>query len=168
MQGVGAWAAYDAVSGGAATSARVLAFSTLQQLVLANPDDSEPAAFGQLGYIGGRGAYLAPDGRAVISDAGDVVRLNGDRPVSHSTTLYAALAGQGGYTCPGAVGVCEADSGNISTLQPFADGSADVVFSFPHLLPDGNYTGASEVVLVPVGGGRLRGMGLADGYAGDP
>ena len=160
---VGAWAAYGAVSGGSgAASGKVLAFNTLQQLVLANPDGSKPVAFSKLGIIGGHNAYVAPDGRVMVTDAGDVVTLEDGRPVSHSTALYEPLAG-GGFTCSG-VGPCYATNGEIDSSYPFADGAADVLFTLgydPRKLQN-------LIKLVPTSGGRAQQLGEGVDYAGDP
>ena len=167
--GVGGWAIYNSVrsdGGSGSPGDRILLMTGAKFLALAEPDGTGVQQFTRFGAIGGSMGFVSPDGRTLLTDTGDTVALRDGEPVSHSTALYTPLASTTVVKNTG--GGVYSSSGSIFTLTPFADHGADVVFSTPELLPNGDPSSLQAVDIVPTAGGKARSLGLADDYVGDP
>lgn len=170
--GAGVWGVRSAVSGSgsasgsasASTSGQVLVLTEARTLVEAAPDGTHLRPLAGFGGMGGGQGVVAPDGRVLVTDAGDTVSLQGGRPLAHSTALYPAMSHLG-QDC--SAGYCQALSGIVDSAQPFADGGRSVVFSVL------DYTGTgpvppARIELVATAGGDPRSLGSGDAYAADP
>ncbi|MGH8891505.1 MAG: hypothetical protein ACRDV3_17310 [Acidothermaceae bacterium] len=151
---VGGRAIDQAVAGGSSASdGDVLVWNSAAMLAFAHPDGTKQQPFDSLGFLGGGGAVVAPDGKALVTSAGDIVTLDDGRPVKHSTALYGPLSANGGGYM-------------INPVAPFADGSADVLFAGA-FDPDAAAP-ASKVMIASRDGTDVRDLGTGDSFAGDP
>lgn len=149
--GAGAWGIDRAVSGSSAGPGHVLAYLDSGSLAQADPNGTHAVPNRTIGFIGGGGLVPSLDGQALVSSAGDLVLLRHGKPVSHNTTLYAVLSQHNGL---------------IDGEQPFADGSAYVVFD-QNDAPNSNGR-PDNPAIVTVEGGAYAALGPGTDYAGDP
>ena len=148
---IGGWAIDRAVAGGSSSAGSILVRTSSGEFALVQPDGTRPQPFASLGFVGGTGAYVSPDHKLLVTESGDTVTLENGRPVTHSTALYGPLSvpGQG-------LG--------IGAPAPFADGSADVVYSASFDAA----TQSNKVMIVSADGTDPRDLGTGNNFAGDP